>query len=387
MPSKSKKRGHGEGTIYQRPDGRWAAQITIGIDPATGKSKRKTYYGKTRKQVQEKLNTGLYDQTVGNVDVDKNKITLKEWANIWLHEYKKMTIKQTSWESYRSVLGSLLLPKLGEVPLQKIRPELLQSLYNSLAQEGKATKTINRLHKIIISLMLQAVKNGILRKTPTDGVELPKVSKKEVRAMSPEEMQRFIAVLDEHEYGLPFLLALATGMRRAEILGLMWDDIDLQKGIIKISRNLVYTKEKGIMFTETKTAKSKRLIPIPQEVRTRLLEHKEEQDTEKDMFGEAYINSGLVFSKVGQPILPRTFNQIFFRLRKKAGIPSDVNLHALRHTYATRLLEEGENLKVVQELLGHSNISMTANTYSHVSVEVKQDAAEKLNKLFQKRLQ
>lgn len=387
--AKKRKNANGEGTIYQcksgKHKGRWIGQLVIGTNPDTGKPKRKSFYGKTRAEVKEKMREYQEEMAQG-LDIMGQEQTFGEWILFWMDNYKKIELRLSTWENYMRSIKNHIYPALGHIPLRDLKTDDIQNLYNRMIKEGRAPATVRRNHQIINSCLKQAVENRLLSWDPAEAAKLPKLTDTKVRAMTFEEMSKFLSVLQEDRWGAAFLCLLGTGLRMGELLALRWQDVDLDKQILHVRQALVRTKEKGVYFDEPKTEKSKRAIPIPGEVVEALKKHRIQQFQLRLAVGEKYQNHDLVFAtSVGTPIYPRNFTRKFYKLRDKAGIPKDINLHALRHTYATRLLEQGENLKTVQELLGHTDISTTANTYSHVSIEVKQKAAAKMDKLLSKK--
>ena len=387
--AKKRKNANGEGTIYQcksgKHKGRWIGQLVIGTNPDAGKPKRKSFYGKTRAEVKEKMREYQEEMAQG-LDIMGQEQTFGEWILFWMDNYKKIELRLSTWENYMRSIKNHIYPALGHIPLRDLKTDDIQNLYNRMIKEGRAPATVRRNHQIINSCLKQAVENRLLSWNPAEAAKLPKLTDTKVRAMTFEEMSKFLSVLQEDRWGAAFLCLLGTGLRMGELLALRWQDVDLDKQILHVRQALVRTKEKGVYFDEPKTEKSKRAIPIPGEVVEALKKHRIQQFQLRLAVGEKYQNHDLVFAtSVGTPIYPRNFTRKFYKLRDKAGIPKDINLHALRHTYATRLLEQGENLKTVQELLGHTDISTTANTYSHVSIEVKQKAAAKMDKLLSKK--
>lgn len=360
---------------FQRPNGTWAAQITIGRDPETGK--RVMLSGKTWEEAHEKLTAGKAQMYQGTF-VEPSKVTVGQWLDVWLNEYKRLDLRPTTWESYEVMVRCHIKPTIGHMALKDLRPEHLQRLYNNKLAAGCSARTVRYIHQVIHGALEQALKNGLVARNVSKATKLPRLKKREIRALTPEEQERFLEVLEQDRIGAAFKVLLGTGLRRGELLGLTWQDVDLEDGTIRVRRQLTPVKG-GPIFQEPKTEKARRIIPLPRDVVAALKAHRAKQAQEKLLAGVAYQDSGLVFAtEIGTRINPRNFNRKFYELRKKAGL-EDVNLHALRHTFATRSLELGEDLKVVQELLGHARIAITADTYAHVSPKLKRDAVAKLN--------
>lgn len=393
------KRGNGEGTISKRKNGTWCAAISNGVNPETGKPKRVFFYGRTRQEVAEKLNKAIHNQSLGTF-VTPSKIIFSSWLDIWLFEYKRLSVRPSTFESYEYLTRVHIKPTLGKLYLKDIRSDHLQKLYNEKYRSGKidgtgglSSRTVRYIHNIICEALSCAVKNNLLNNNvaDTDIITLPRKEKREIRILTIDEQKAFLEALDGERLRAAFILALGSGIRQGELLALRWqEDIDLKQGIININRTVKRVKtfdgksknKTKIIFQEPKTKSSKRTIPLPAGVIQEIKEHRKRQLEEKLLAGEVYYDNDLVFcNELGKITEPATLTRIYKRILKKAEL-SDMNLHALRHTYATRLLEANEHPKVVQELLGHSDISMTLNTYSHVMPELKKAAADKINFLF-----
>lgn len=394
----AKKRGNNEGTIYKRPDGKWCAQVTIGRD-TNGKLKRQTFYGKTRQEVADKLLKVQNDLKTGTF-VEPNKLTLADWINTWLFEYKKNNIRPSTFESYEYLTRVHINPILGHILLKGLRPDNIQRLYNEKVSNKESpdaaslsANTVNRIHVILHSALDQAVKNNLVIRNVADFTTLPKQPKKEIRVLTVEEQYKLLNSLKDERLKTCFILALASGVREGELLALRWKNVNLKEGTIAIKESLKRVKifdedspaKTKLIFQEPKTKSGKRVVPLPQSVVKELIEHKKKQNEEKLKAGELYENNDLVFAtELGKVLEPRNFLRTFYRIIKNADI-EHINFHALRHTYATRLLEANEHPKVVQEILGHSDITLTLNTYSHVLPDIKMAAAQKLNHLFEKK--
>jgi len=373
------KRGNGEGTIYQRKNGTWAGLLTLGRDE-NGRLKRMSFSGKSQKEVAAKIAQARAEMQQG-IFVEPSKLTVGTWLDTWLKEYKKPALRQTVYESYAVIVRLHLKPTLGGILLQALRPEMVQHLYNEKAASGLSPATVRRIHQVLHGALKQAVRNQLVTRNVSECAILPKPQQqREIRALTQAEQQAFQAALKGERLAAAFVTLLGTGLRRGELLALTWKDIDLANATLTVRRGLVRTKETGLTFQEPKTKTSQRTIPLPDEVVAALKAHRVRQAKEKLELGPAYEDSGLVFAnELGKPIEPRNLDRTFYRVRKKAGLPADVNLHALRHTYATRLLERGVSLKTIQKLLGHSKYDVTADIYSHVAPELAREAVAVLN--------
>ncbi|MDK2889102.1 MAG: integrase [Thermoanaerobacter sp.] len=379
------KRGHGEGTIYKRKGGRWEAKASIGFDPATGKPKRLTKYFKTRKEAQDWLAKVQHEKNTGAF-VEPARVTLGEWLDRWLEVYVRPSVRDTTYQNYETYIRVHIMPALGDKPIQKLMPGDLQAFYNAKLEGGRAdgkegglsTRAVRYLHFLLSAALKQAVKEGLVSRNVAEATNPPKQGKKEIQYLTTEEIQRFLQVARESRYYVAMLTELGTGLRRGELLGLKWEDVDLKRGVITVRRQLVRAKG-GPVFHEPKTDAGVRTVTLPAEVLRELKAHKARQNEEKLLLGNAYEDFGLVFCQAnGRRLEPRNFTRHFDNLLKKAGI-RHVSFHSLRHTHATELLRLGVNLKTIQGRLGHSNFNVTANFYAHIADELQQEAAEKIN--------
>jgi len=385
-----KRRGNGEGSIYKRPDGTWVGQVSIGYDPATGKLKRKSFYGKTRKEVADKIAQALQELKSGTF-VEPTQTTFGDWLDKWLTSYKKSQLKPSTYESYEMLINVHIKPALGKVPLAKLQAHMLQSFYNEKLEKGRAdgkgglsTRMVRYLHAIIRQALQQAVKEGLLARNVADATSPPTVKNKQMRPLTEDELLGFFEAAKEDRLFPAYVLAATTGLRRGELLGLCWDCVDLEHGIITVKRQLLALKD-GLTLEETTKSKSgRRSIVLTDDAIRELKAWKKRQAQEKLLLGEAYQDNGLVFCKEdGTPLDPREFTKRFQRLLEKAGLPK-VRLHDLRHTHASLLLARGVHPKVVQERLGHSSITITLDLYSHLAPGLQEAAAATLNGLLRK---
>ena len=378
------KRGSGEGSISRRKDGRWMAQISLGNDLATGKPKRRTFYGKTRQEVAEKLRKALADFKEGGF-IDTGKMTVEVWFRKWLDIYSKPKVRISTWESYNSVFRRHIAPTIGHLLLKDLRPEHLQQLYNDKLANGRvdgkgglSATTVSYIHAVLHQGFKQAVLEQLVFRNVAESVNKPKKKRHEVTPLTIDEVNTLLTTAREDRLFPALLVEWGTGLRRGELLGLKWPDVDLKRGQVMVRQSLIRTRQ-GLIFSEPKTPKSRRTIPLPAEVTTELRRHKKAQAEEKLLFGQDYGKDNLVFCNPdGRPYDPRWFTRQFERLLQVAGLPR-ITFHDMRHSHATMLLVLKENTKVVAERLGHSTVAMTLDTYSHIIPGMQEQAAAKLN--------
>jgi integrase len=410
------KRGQGEGSIRERfkvdkKTGKkvsigWEARYTVGVD-ANGKQIRKSIYGKTSDDVKKALRKVLTDLDNGTY-VEPTKMTLGSWLDTWFKEYVTNSVKPSTRVSYDLYINKHIKPNLGHLQLKDVRPEAIQKFYNEKLVSGRIDKcknekgelvtrpgglnpkTIKNMHNMLHEALEQALKNNHIVRNPCKAVILPKIKKHEMRVLTPKEQQKLLEAARQDRLGMGIVLALATGLRLGELLALQWKDINTKAGTLSVQRTVNRLKtfdddaksKTAIVFGEPKTKSSRRTIPLQGVILKELKEYKKRQNREKVKNIAVYQKQGFVFAnEIGNPIEPRTFQDIFYKLIKEAGIPG-ANFHCLRHTFATRALEAGIPAKTVSEILGHSNISTTLDLYSHVSLDLKKESMEKLADLF-----
>jgi integrase len=374
----AKKRGNNEGSITRRPDGRWMAQVTIGRDPATGKPRRATFYGKTRQEVADKLTKALRDKQQGTF-VAPHKLTLGEWLDTWLKEYVCPTVRPLTYVSYETLARKHFTPVLGHIALQDLRPEHIQRYFNTKLGEGLSPRTL-KLHRVVLGKALtQAERNGLIQRNVARFVDPPRQRHREWHTLSIDEVNtQLLPTLHDHRLGAAFLTLCTMGLRRGEILGLRWVDIDWQTNTIHIRQAVVRVRDR-LVVQEPKTESSRRTLPIPDVCQTALRHHRARQAEERLAYGPGYEDHGLVFCRTnGAPLDPAVLNDMFARVLARAGL-AHVRLHDLRHTFATLMLEHGVSMKTVQVLLGHSSIGTTMDVYAHVSLDLERQAMDTLN--------
>ncbi len=367
------KRGNGEGSVYQRKsDGLWVGSVSL------ESGKRKVFYGKTKKEVTEKLITARHEQLQG-VLVTAPAQTVKDYLEHWLEEVQKPTIRTSSYVKYRKVIYTHIIPDIGKVQLQKLTPQRVQSLYTSKLKEGLAPKTVQSIHGVLHKALDNAVKWNLIARNVCDVVSPPRVPQTEKQVLTVQQARLLLDHVKKHRLEVLLTVALTTGMRRGEILALRWSDINLEEGSIQVKRTVDYITHYGYIETEPKTAKGRRKILLSSFVVEMLNAHRLAQMEERYKAGDKWIDKNLVFcGLLGDFFNPNYLLRVFKKILEDAGLPR-MRFHDLRHSAATILLSMNVHPKVVQEMLGHSTINMTLDTYSHVLPSMQKDIAERWN--------
>ena len=369
------------GQIIKRGDS-WTIRIFLGRD-TNGKRKyfNKTIHG-TKKDAQKYLTAKLREKDLG-VFIEPASIGLSEYLDKWLEEVAKPRLRESTFASYEMILKNYVKPMLGVKRLSDIQAYEVQKLYNDLSKQGLSSRTVRYAHVVFSSAMKQAIKWRMIAQNPCELCELPRLVKNEMKYLSTEETTKFLEAAKDTKHYVLFLLIIESGMRPEEYLALQWKDIDTVKKVLSVRRAIVWNRKGGgFNFTEPKTKKSRRSIPISNSVVNELKTHRRKQLETKLKLGAAYENLDLVFpTEIGTPIQPKNLLDRHFRpLLKKAELLR-LRLYDLRHTTATLLLSAGENPKVVSERLGHASIVLTLDTYSHVLPTMQENATNKLEKM------
>ena len=369
------RRGHGEGSIIRRKDGRYQAALTL------ENHKRKYFYGKTRKEVQDKLKTALYEQQQGTLATGLQQL-LKDYLERWLEQVCKLTMRPNTYRQYYSTVHYHLIPSLGHIRLQKLTTEKVQAFCAEMQNEGLSAKTIVNIHSVLSSALENAVNWELVGRNVAKRVMLPGIERYEAQTLTVEQAKKLVEVAQGSRLEALLLVALTTAMRRGELLALRWSDIDFEKGIVHVRRTMNHVKGLGYHEGEPKTRTGRRNIMLPEVAIEALKGHHVYQEQARIKAGEKWQDRGIVFCNIyGGFFNPARVGDLFQGLLKKAGLPH-MRFHDLRHSAATILLQARVQLKTVQELLGHSTIATTADIYSHVSSEMREEVVNKMDDFF-----
>ncbi len=371
------KRGNGEGSIYQRKDGRWVGSVHV-LTP-DGRRVRKSAYGATRKEVAAKL-TELISKTQKGQAVSEDTRRVGEYLEAWLTDVVRHRLRPTTYHSYSINVRNHLIPGLGRKRLGTLRPGDVRTFLVAKREEGLSARTVQYLHAILRAALQHAVREELLSRNVAKLVQPGPVRRDEINPLTAVEARALLTAAKDHRFYPLYAVAVALGLRRSEALGLSWADVDLVGRTLTVRQTLHRSDGQLVLFAP-KTARSRRTIPLPAICVDALRAHHQRQNTDRAQAGERWQETGLVFTTtIGTPIEPRNLNRHFYALCAKAGVRK-VRLHDLRHTCASLLLAQGVPARVVMELLGHSAIAVTMNVYSHVMPVVSRDAADKIGML------
>jgi len=375
--------------FYQRGDnGRWTAQLDYGRNPQTGKLERNYIYGASKQEVKEKVNAMLAKIHKGQYRYNCNdKVKLKEWLYTWL-EGRENAIAYKTYKEYESNIRNHIVPKIGEYNLKDLNTRIIQKLVNDKYKNGRirgsgglSRRSVKYIYQTLNTALKQAVKEKLITHNPVKAVELPKSkgnTKYKIDPLTKYQANKLLKTAKDSNLYIAYFISLHTGMRKAELLGLKWTDVDENNNTIEVNRQVQRITGKGLNIKGLKSDSSYRKIPINQNVINKLNIHKKTQKENKLFYGPDYIDRNLIISKEnGDYITPEKIYKEFKSLLKIAGLP-DIRLHDLRHTYATLSLQEGVPAKVIQKTLGHASIQTTLDIYSHVTEQMYQEAANKI---------
>ena len=382
----------------------WEGRITTGTNLGKGRPKVRTFSGKSQKEVLEKLQQVAVD-IKNNEYIDPEKATVAEWADIWLENFCS-DIKYRTLKTYRANVENHIKPGIGAVKLKDLTTPKVQKFYNELGKTGKtvtrkskttgklevtqeplAPKTIKNIHSTFSKCLNDAIDAGSLRSNSTSRTKRPKVMKNEIVPLTDDQVKEFISELEKEEYKYLYRVYLFTGLRESEALGLTWDCLDTKKGVLKVYQQLQKRplKDGGYVFAPTKGSKT-RYITLPHFLIDTFADRKTEQENQKKEAKDAWIGykdtkerkKSLIFTtSIGGPINPKVAWMHFKKIAARIDIPES-RVHDLRHTYAVLSLQNGDDVKTVQQNLGHASAAFTLDVYGHVTDKMKDESASRM---------
>ena len=395
MSNNSKRRAPGDGSIYQRKhDGRWVASLVVGSRP-DGHPDKRVRYARTRGEARRKLDELRRLHALG-LTAPAQRLTVAEFLGQWLQAgsaggaWRPSTVRV-----YEKMVRLYVVPRLGKTALAELRPTDLTALYATLLERGRVSRRrqpgassglsagqVRMVHRMLLTALRQGERWGALAKNVAAAVDAPVVSTREFRALSPREARQLVERADATGDRLSALwyVLLDTGARIGEALALTWARVSLGDGVVTVTRAIANTRAGPPAFGETKTARGRRRLTLTGPARRALLRHRQRQEEERRLAGGQWNDHDLVFATATGLALGQSWvRDLFKRALARAGLPETVRLHDLRHTNATLLMAAGVNPRVVGDRLGHTRVSVTLDTYSHVTPSVEAEAAARLS--------
>lgn len=371
-----KRRGQNEGSIYQRgKDGRWAGAVTL------ESGKRKHFYGKTRAEVARKVNRCLNELEQGLTPAD-DRITVKKYLEDWLEKTVKPNRRYSTWRGYEQIVRLYLVPELGKIRLSKLSPDDVEDFINKKTEDGLSPRTVQYAHAVLRVALQKALRHGKVARNVAALVSAPQVVRDPVEPLTKKEAKALLKAAAGDPLEALYVVTLALGLRRGEVCGLQWADVDLKARRLSVRRALQLQKGKGLVEVEPKSRTSRRALPLPSFVAASLKEHRKRQAAHRLSMGPKWRGGNWVFTMGdGRPVAPDYVNVAFPRLLTKAKLRR-VRFHDLRHCCASFLFAQGCEMRLVMEILGHSQIALTANTYTHLLPEGDRRAADAMQSLF-----
>lgn len=373
------KRGQNEGSVYQRKDGRWEAILTIPAD-APGGPKRQSFYGPTKRAAQDKLRAAQSSISRG-VPLVPQEQTVERFLTDWLANVVTPTLKPRTTQSYEYLLRVHLIPGLGKHKLAKLTPQHVQAFLNAKSESGLSPRSVQYLRAVLRRALGQALKWDLVSRNVATLVSPPKSERHEIRPLNPEQARTLLSAVKGDRLEALYSVAVSLGLRQGEALGLQWSDVDLETGRLQVRTSLQRMKG-SVELVSPKTERSRRIIHLPPSTVAALRKHKARQNEERLRAGKRWDGSwNLVFtSTIGTPLEARNVTRHFHAVLESAGLPK-MRFHDLRHTCATLLLAQGLGARQIMDVLGHSTINLTMNTYAHVIPEMRHEAASMMEQI------
>ena len=385
----ARKRGANEGTIFKRKDGRWCSAVDVGWE--NGKRKRKSFYGETRKEVADALNKALSEQAQ-SLPVTYDRQTVAQFFLRWLDESVRASVRPLTYEQYEQHFKLYIDPVIGQFQLVKLSPQHVQAFINAKLKDGLSPRTVQITLFVLRRAMTQAVKWDLVARNVAKLVDTPHAERPEIKPIVADQVQRFLNVMVGERIEAVFTIGLALGMRRGEVLGFRWDDIDFDRRTVSVKQAI---QRSGGRFVDGERSTEQASFCDAEELsryqdaryarlcRISFASTSSTSSRRASLGGIGWQDFGLVFTtRKGTPIEPRRLDTEFKRILRNAELPETIRLHDSRHFAASLLLAQGVHPRTVMEILGHSDISQTMNTYSHVVPLLMREAADKIDVAF-----
>ena len=373
-----KRRANGEGSLRKRKDGRWEGRYTAGYDPTTGKPIHKNVLAKTQTEAKEKLKQAIAN--AAKLDMSRAKsYTLASWIKLWYEVYAEPRLREKTKDYYRNYIDNHIIPELGDTPLEKLTTIRIQKFYNDLQKSGRiqrythiklqdkglSTRVVRGIHTLLSNCLDQAVAERLILANPAKGCKLPKLEKREMKILPEDKIGPYLAEADKRGLLAAFYLELTTGLRRGELLALLWTDLDVEAKTISVTKQ-VNRINGELVVSQPKTQNSVRTLAIPQQAVDLLVEEHKKHP------GNPYLFPS---PKTGTMFDPDSFRHTHDKILKVIGA-EHIRFHDLRHTFATLSLKNGVDVKTLSGAFGHYDAGFTLSTYTHATAEMKRGAAD-----------
>ena len=374
----AKRRANGEGSIRKRKDGRWEGRYTAGHDPNTGKTIYKNVLGKTQGKVKEKLKRAIADSQ--QLDVTRaNTYTVRTWIKLWYEVYAEPRLREKTKDYYLNYIDNHIIPKLGDIKLDKLTTIQIQKFYNALQKNGRvqryehiepkekglSIRVVHGIHTLLNNCLEQAVAERLILVNPARGCKLPKMEKREMKVLPQEKISPYLMEADKRGLLAAFYLELTTGLRRGELLALLWTDLDIENRTISVTKQ-VNRINGELVVSPPKTRNSVRTLALPQQAVDLLIAEHKKHSRNPYLFPSP---------KTGTMYDPDSFRHTHDKILKAIGA-EHIRFHNLRHTFATLSLKNGVDVKTLSSALGHYSAGFTLSTCTHATADMKRDAAD-----------
>lgn len=375
----AKRRANGEGNIRKRSDGRWEGRYTVGYDPKTGKRIIKNVLGKTQAEVKEKMKVAIEEAKALDL-IRADEYTVATWLQTWYELYAKPNIRPRTADYYHRNIESHVIPRIGDIKLTQLTSRDIQKMYKDLLENGRlreaqreknpglSNATVRGIHMMLHNALDRAVKERLILRNPTEDCIIPKLVKQEMKILPTESIGAYLKAAEERGVLPMFYLELTTGLRKGELVALLWNDLNIENKTIAVTKQAGRNADNEIVITRPKTETSIRRISIPQEAVDLLIQEHEKHPDNPYMFPSP---------KTEEMYHPDSVVNIHKKILKDAGL-EHIRFHDLRHTFATTALQNGVDVKTVSSMLGHYDAGFTLRTYTHATRQAQDEAAEKM---------
>jgi integrase len=373
-------RGH----IRKRGDA-WEVRVDLTRDPVSGKRRQLSRTVRGRKRDAEAVAASLISQNEAGIDTPRGRQTVGNFLQQWLRDYAKPNTAPKTFRRYEQIVRIHLTPVIGEIRLSKLRPLHIQAVYRKVDEKGLSARTALHCHRVLREALHHAVRWQLLSRNPADAVESPRPLRYEIAALGPDDLKCLLDAADQTNFGPLVTVALLTGLRTGELLGLRWQDVDFDNCVLRVQQTCQWIAGEGFIFRQPKSHRSTRPVALSPDTVEILRQRRVASLEERLAAGTAYEDKGLVFADaLGRPIHPSTLRQAWLGIVKASGMDR-LRFHDLRHAHASLLMAQGVHPKIVSERLGHSSVSITLDIYSHVAPGLQAEAAAGLDALLQRK--